>query len=372
MMSIREATTAYESWLGERITLVKPDLKRKHDNMKTDPFIFMRATFYRWAQVFPATCRKANSAPQVVAVGDLHLENFGTWRDADGRLVWGVNDFDEAYTLPYTNDLIRLAASLVLGLETDKLAISLEEGCRKILEGYSSGIETGGEPFVLEEKHAELREMATGVLRSPKHYWAKIDTLKPAPRPLPASAQEAIGYCMTGLAKDYSVLERQAGEGSLGRQRYLARAHWCGGAIAREIKALALSACIWSHPGRGELDNLYQFLLTNAVRCPDPFVQIRGQWVIRRLAPHCSRIELAALPKERDEKVLLHAMGYETANIHLGTRGMKGAIQADLRSRARANEDWLVAAAQTMAESIREDWQAWKGRDSNRNRRKPH
>ena len=28
-------------------------------------------------------------APQVLSVGDLHLENFGTWRDADGRLVWG-------------------------------------------------------------------------------------------------------------------------------------------------------------------------------------------------------------------------------------------------------------------------------------------
>jgi hypothetical protein len=35
-------------------------------------------------------------APVVTGVGDLHVENFGTWRDADARLVWGVNDFDEA------------------------------------------------------------------------------------------------------------------------------------------------------------------------------------------------------------------------------------------------------------------------------------
>ena len=47
----------------------------------------------------------------VLAIGDLHLENFGTWRDAEGRLVWGINDFDEAWALPYTNDLIRLATS---------------------------------------------------------------------------------------------------------------------------------------------------------------------------------------------------------------------------------------------------------------------
>jgi len=36
----------------------------------------------------------------VLAVGDLHVENFGTWRDAEGRLIWGVNDFDEAWRLP--------------------------------------------------------------------------------------------------------------------------------------------------------------------------------------------------------------------------------------------------------------------------------
>ena len=46
-----------------------------------------------------------------LGVGDLHVENFGTWRDAESRLVWGINDFDEACCLPYTQDLVRLAAS---------------------------------------------------------------------------------------------------------------------------------------------------------------------------------------------------------------------------------------------------------------------
>jgi hypothetical protein len=51
-------------------------------------------------------------APKVLAVGDIHLENFGTWRDADGRLVWGVNDYDEAADMPYTLDLLRLTKVL--------------------------------------------------------------------------------------------------------------------------------------------------------------------------------------------------------------------------------------------------------------------
>ncbi|MGV9310895.1 DUF2252 domain-containing protein [Streptomyces sp. NPDC003691] len=46
--------------------------------------------------------------------GDLHAENFGTYMDSTGRLIFNVNDFDEAYVGPFTWDLKRLAASLAL------------------------------------------------------------------------------------------------------------------------------------------------------------------------------------------------------------------------------------------------------------------
>ncbi|WP_371540468.1 DUF2252 domain-containing protein [Streptomyces sp. NBC_01023] len=46
--------------------------------------------------------------------GDLHAENFGTYLDANGRLIFNVNDFDEAYVGPFTWDVQRFAASLAL------------------------------------------------------------------------------------------------------------------------------------------------------------------------------------------------------------------------------------------------------------------
>lgn len=46
--------------------------------------------------------------------GDLHAENFGTYMDSKGRLIFNVNDFDEAYVGPFTWDLKRLAASVAL------------------------------------------------------------------------------------------------------------------------------------------------------------------------------------------------------------------------------------------------------------------
>lgn len=56
----------------------------------------------------------ASSAGRVWIQGDLHAANFGTYMDSEGRLVFDVNDFDEAYVGPFTWDLKRLAASLAL------------------------------------------------------------------------------------------------------------------------------------------------------------------------------------------------------------------------------------------------------------------
>lgn len=59
---------------------------------------------------------------QVLAVGDLHVNSLGSWRDAEGRLCWGVDDFDEAYPLAYTNDLVWVAASLKIVIDADELS----------------------------------------------------------------------------------------------------------------------------------------------------------------------------------------------------------------------------------------------------------
>ena len=108
----------------------------------------------------------------------------------------------------------------------------------------------------------------------------------------------------------WRAAHRIAGLGSLGRQRYVAVVDWKGGSLAREAKALAPSACVWAEDGGGTAPIHYQELLDSSVRCRDPFVHLERRWIVRRLAPDCSRIELSALPKERDEIRLLHAMGW--------------------------------------------------------------
>jgi hypothetical protein len=90
--------------------------RRKYRAMAADPFAFYRGTaclFYadlrdredRWAD---------ERTGRVWIQGDLHAENFGTYMDGEGVLVFDVNDYDEAYLGHFTWDLQRLAASLAV------------------------------------------------------------------------------------------------------------------------------------------------------------------------------------------------------------------------------------------------------------------
>src|ERR1700691_449649 len=164
-MNVVKATRQFESWLAQRTTIDQKDLRLKHTNMKKDVFMFFRATYYRWAQRWPQVCPELAKAPKVLAVGDLHVENFGTWRDAEGRLIWGVNDFDEAYAMPYTIDLVRLATSAHLAIAEERLTLTSREVCDAILEGYRRGIDAKGKPFVLAEDSRWLRMIALNRLR---------------------------------------------------------------------------------------------------------------------------------------------------------------------------------------------------------------
>src|SRR5262249_19491805 len=139
-----------------------------------DPFPFFRGTYYRWARHWPEACPELVKATLVLAIGDVHLENFGTWRDTEGRLCWGVNDFDEVDVLPYTQDLVRLTASTHFARVSGVLEVHLTTAADIILRGYVESLEARGHPFVLEEHHEHLRLLAMKADGPPKEFWNKL------------------------------------------------------------------------------------------------------------------------------------------------------------------------------------------------------
>ena len=361
MMDIVDATEAYESWAFAEIAKNRHDLALKHQAMAIGPFPFLRATYYRWAMLWPKLCEDCNDAPRVLAVGDLHVENFGTWRDIEGRLVWGVNDFDEAHTAPYTLDLVRLAASALLAFESNQTEMMARDRiCDTILAGYLKHLEGEARPFVLEEPNRWLRKLAFGEFRDPEPFWAKLNNLPPADDTIPHKLRRLLEKRFPQENLSLRFVHRTAGLGSLGRPRFVALAPWHGSTIAREAKALLPSAWVWARD-KGRKRIRYNDILARAIRCPDPYAGAVDGWMIRRLAPESIGIDLTTLPKKKLEERLLIAMGAETANIHLGTEGAADAIRKDLNGRRRS---WLERAAETMADKLREDQAVWRAAQS--------
>jgi hypothetical protein len=356
-MDIFEATRQYEAWMRRCTPIIQAHLRIKHERMRADPFAFLRATFYRWAQQWPEVCGELRHAPRVLAVGDLHVDSFGTWRDVEGRLCWGVDDFDEAYPLPYANDLVRLAASAKIVIDDEQLVMKFKDACDAILEGYRRTLREGGCPIVLGEREITLERLGVGAIEPPEDFWPKLQALEAPRQPLPQDAQRALEGSLPEARMAYRVVRREAGMGSLGQQRFVALANWKGGLLAREAKAMVPSACVWLDRRIRRGQSLYERAIKSAVRSPDPFQSIAGTWLIRRLSPDANPIEIADLPKKRDEETLLHAMGTEAANVHLGSRRQVKGVLADVQ---RRKASWLRVAAKAMVDATRHEWKTYR------------
>ncbi len=354
---ILKSTDKYEQWMSDQIKVVPEDLAQKHADMSSDVFKFMRGTYYRWAERFPKLLPQLNEAPIVNSVGDLHVDNFGTWLDKKGRLIWGVNDFDEAYPLPYTNDLVRLLTSANILRKQGKLQLSLKEASEIVLDGYRQSLKDGGDPFILSQ-NKKLGKLAEQQMPEDAEYWKKLDAqlAGQSGKNVPKDAKQVLEDAMPEPNLPLRFAQRQAGMGSLGRERFVARTESDGENVAREAKALLPSANFFAS-GITKVKNYFDEITGNAVREQNPLVTAHENWMVRELAPTSSKIDVAELTRIRDERRLLWAMGYETANIHQGTKGASDAILKDLKTR---DENWLVDAVKTMTKSVKEDHDVWK------------
>lgn len=111
------------------------EFRRRFRRMAADPFAFYRGSaplFY--ADVVLDDDRWADERTSRVWIqGDLHAQNFGTYMSAEGRFVFDVNDFDEAYLGHFTWDVKRFVASMAL-MAWGK-AIS-DASIRRLIETY--------------------------------------------------------------------------------------------------------------------------------------------------------------------------------------------------------------------------------------------
>jgi hypothetical protein len=350
MADIMQSTRAYEAWLRAKLrrAVVAKDLERKHEKMADSAFGFLRATYWRWAETVLEICPEMAKAPAVLSIGDIHLENFGTWRDADGRLVWGVNDFDEAAEMPYALDLIRLATSAHLAHTAagpDKLSVA-------ILGGYTRGL-VAPRPTVLDRDHGWLLDQVSVSEKKRAKFWKKIEEGKWMTAPAPY--RKALSAAMPAPRLAMKTAPRTAGAGSLGRPRWIGLADWHGAPVVREAKAVLPSVWLRAHSERATRIRCGE-IATGRFRAADPWYRISKGIVVRRLSPNNRKIEADDDPAILLSDQMLDLMGFEIASVHLGVGNRATAIKRDL---ARRKSNWLSDCATRMAAAVETDRAAW-------------
>jgi hypothetical protein len=238
-----EVSDRYEMWRARRIPLIDSDVQAKYARMSESPWLLARGAYHRYATQFRALAPALAQAPVAVSVGDLHVENFGTWRDRSGRLVWGVHGLDEVDLLPYTADLVRLASTALLAVSAGLLDCLPDRVSPAILSGWSDRIDARRpRPFVLGVEHRDLYELHAAALLDPVSFETAIADLPAFERALPKPAARMLASVTP--AGDFRPQLRRAGADftSLGARRIIA------------VATMARSAC---------------GLSPSAFRCPD-------------------------------------------------------------------------------------------------------
>ncbi len=213
----------------------------KYAAMRGNAFAFLRGSCHLFYERLP---RSADArSPHTWICGDLHFENFGSYK-ADNRLVYfDINDFDEAVLAPAGWELVRMLASLRVG--ADVLGIGADDAdhlCRAFLERYAASLAAAKAYWVERETSQGLVRQLLDDLRSRDRPAFLDRRTKPGKKArvlnvdgqkaLPVSdAQRAMVVAVVDAfartqpdPKFYKVLDvarRIAGMGSLGIGRYV-------------------------------------------------------------------------------------------------------------------------------------------------------
>lgn len=126
----------------------------KYRFMAENIFRFYRGTCHLFYEDL-SKHKNFSQAPLSWICGDLHLENFGSFK-ADNRLVhFDLNDFDEAILAPASWEILRLVTSILIAfdhLEIDK--IKAHKMAQLFLKSYAATL-SKGKAYYIETKTAK-------------------------------------------------------------------------------------------------------------------------------------------------------------------------------------------------------------------------
>lgn len=337
-------------------------LALKYAAMRRSPFGFFRGTAHLFYRDWPAAC-PLDKSPLTWACGDLHLENFGSYKGQNGLAYFDINDFDEAALAPAGRDLARFATSTLLAI-TD-LGLSAAEArmfAHRAHLAYTQALRLGKPMWV---ERATARGLVKQLLRRVKRrtqsdLLAERTTVAGGRRRLRIDGRRALAMSreskqqvvralahahVSREAPDFyrviDVARRIAGTGSLGLQRAVILVHGYGGRdgnVLLDLKeaapsALAPTVRIRQPRWTSEADRVVSIQRRVQAVSPallQPLRLGRRSYILRELQPSEDRLALARARDERQRLDVAHrVMAEVVAWGELRSSGHQGSATAD-------------------------------------------
>ncbi len=368
-------------------------LRLKLQALRRDPFSFFRGT----APLFYKTLAMPKSllgAPKVLASGDLHLENFGSYK-ADNRLIYfDLSDFDEACVAPLTFEVARFLASILVGAEYLKIGEKKADSLlATFMDAYTPALVTTKPRWV---ERATAIGPVKGLMQSLKNRHridlierrterkkGKVQIIADGEHALPASANDKAraesilsAYASTQPSPTFfdpiAIARRIAGNGSMGLERYVVLVRGTGPAEGRyliDIKfanpsALATAIKIDQPAWRSEGERVvWVQRITQAI--PPALLGAVGvgnrSYVIKELQPTTDRVNLRALDgKQKALTDVVRTMAEVAAWGHLRGASRFGVDSADALAQFASKTPWRKEIVQLSRKSAKVALQQWK------------
>lgn len=373
-------------------------LHMKLDAMCKDPFVFLRGTCHLFYADWH-TALQAIPSPNAWICGDLHLENFGSYKAENGLAYFDLNDFDESVLAPCLWELTRLLTSLLVAQGTLKLKAKQADILLNImLQRYASAL-AEGKPKWIERKTARgsIRHLLSDLSkRSHKAFVADRTNDKDAGdtllidgkrtlalnKPQKKTALEKFMRAMQPKdSKDFfyplDIARRIAGTGSLGIERYvvLVTGEGAGRRALIDMKASYPSAVqpylpqTIAQPAWPLESQRVATIQAGAQILPPALLKAvcvdKQSYLIKALQPSQDRVDLTQWDgKLRILEHTVDSMAALTAWGHLRNAGYLGAATREemmaFGAQAEKWQDATLSLATQAAEHTLAQWQAYK------------
>ncbi len=366
-------------------------LALKYQKMRSSTFGFLRATCHIFYDRLPVS-KLFKSAPLTWVCGDLHFENFGSYKGNNRLAYFDLNDFDEAALAPAHWELVRMLTSLLMGAESLSVKPSDARAlCTVFLNSYAAML-VAGKAYWVESETAQgvIRKLLVGLKDRRRADFLKTRTvLKGKKRTLKVDGKKALPVTdvqrqavidfMAGFAQTQSqpaffkvldVARRIAGTGSLGIDRYAILVAGKGAPDGHYLLDLkqALESSVATHfpslqpKWRSQAHRVVE-IQRRMQAVPMALLQpVRfngGSYVLRELQPLEDRVSLDEAHQTLDELELVASnMGQILAWAQLRSAGRQGSAIADDLIAFGTRKKWkakLLTAARSCAVQVKKD-----------------